>query len=78
MSILYNKKMEPKNYLKSILQLNAVTIKQLAVLLTERTGRQYTQNGLTQRINRNSITFKEAMTIAEILGYNLEFVKKNN
>ncbi|MBD5401800.1 hypothetical protein HDR58_03220 [bacterium] len=69
--------METKNYIKSILKLNGITIKKLAELLTETTGKKYTQGSLTAKINRDGISFKEASVIAEILGYNLEFIKKN-
>ncbi len=69
--------METKNYIKSVLKLNGITIKKLAGLLSEKTGKQYTQGGLTSKINRDGISFKEAAIIAEILGYELEFVRKN-
>lgn len=68
--------MEAKNYIKSILKLNGMTIKKLAVLLSEKTGKKYTQGGLTAKINRDGISLKETFIIAEILGYNLEFIKK--
>lgn len=65
-----------KNYIKSLLQLNAITIKKLAQLMTEKTGRVYTQGSLNNKINRESITLKEANVMAEILGYEIEFKKK--
>ncbi len=67
--------MEIKNYLKSILKLNAMNYKELAERLTEVSGKKYTQGSLTGKINRDGITLKEAALIAEILGYSLEFVK---
>lgn len=68
--------MEAKNYIKSLLKLNGMTIKKLAVHLTEKTGKEYTQGGLTAKINRDGISLKEAFIIAEILGYELEFIRK--
>lgn len=65
-----------KQYLKSLLSLNAYTIKNLAIEMSARTGKKYTANSLSHRINRESITLKEAYVIAEILGYDLEFKKK--
>ncbi len=68
--------MEAKNYIKSVLKLNAVTIKKMAELLNQKSENKYTQNSLSLKINNNRLTFQEAMTIAEILGYELEFVRK--
>ena len=68
--------METKNYLKSILKLHSISMKKLAEMLTAVTGKKYTQGGITSRINRDSVSFKEAAIIADLLGYNLEFVKK--
>ena len=73
---LYNKKMDVKNYVKSLLQLNAVTIKKMAELMTEKTARKYTGGSLANKINRESLTLKEAYTIADILGYEIKFIKK--
>lgn len=68
--------MEAKNYIKSVLKLNAVTIKKMAELLNQKSENKYTQNSLSLKINNNRLTFQEAMTIAEFLGYELEFVRK--
>lgn len=68
--------METKNYIKSILKLNAVTIKRMAELLNEKSDKKYTQNSLSLKINNNRLTLQEASLIAEILGYELEFVRK--
>lgn len=67
--------MESKNYIKSILKLNAVTIKKMAELLNEKYPNKYTQNSLSLKINNNRLTFEEACVIGEILGYKLEFIK---
>ena len=70
--------MNSKNYLKSFLKLNAINNKQLAEKMTFATGKKYTQGSITGKINRNSISFDEVSMIAELFGYKLEFVKKNN
>ena len=48
----------------------------MAELLNQKSENKYTQNSLSLKINNNRLTFQEAMTIAEILGYELEFVRK--
>lgn len=65
-----------KNYIKSLLSLNAYTIKRLAEEMTARTGKEYSQGSLSRKINRESITLKEAYVIADILGYEIDFKKK--
>ncbi len=72
----YNINMNIKNYVKSLLQLNAVTIKKMAQLMSEKSERVYTQGSLSNKINRESITLKEAYLMADILGYKIEFIKK--
>lgn len=73
---LYNKRMVLKNYIKSLLSLNAYTIKKLAEEMTVKTGKKYTQGSLSNKINRETISLKEAFVIADILGYKLEFNPK--
>ncbi|MDR1167346.1 MAG: DUF6471 domain-containing protein [Heliobacteriaceae bacterium] len=68
--------MDISKYIKSLLALNGITIKKLAVLLSEKTGTNYTQSGLTTKIRRGKVTLQEGFAIADILGYNLEFIKK--
>ncbi len=68
--------MSTKSKLKSFITLNDMYIKDLAVLMTEKSGKKYTPDGLAGKIRRETLTFKEAELIAEILGYKLEFIKK--
>ena len=68
--------MEIRNYIKSLLALNCVTIKNLSQMLTEKTGRVYSAKSLSHKLRRESLTLKEAYEIADLLGYSIEFVKK--
>lgn len=54
----------------------AVTFKQLASMMTEKTGKKYTINSLSGKLIRESITLKETLQILDILGYHLD-IKKN-
>ena len=65
-----------RNYIKSLLSLNGVTLSEIANKLTERTGKQYTLDRLTGKLKRESFSLKEAFILADILGYELKFIKK--
>ena len=52
----------------------ATTLKKLAERLSEETGEDYTYNSLLGKLNRESLSLKEAEIIASILDYKLEFV----
>lgn len=75
--LIYNIEMNIKNYIKSLLKLNAITIKKMAQLMTEKSERVYTAGSLSNKINREGITLKEAYILADILGYKIEFIKKD-
>jgi len=46
--------------------------------MTERTGEKYTFQRISHKLRLNRITLAEAYIIADILGYNLEFVEKKS
>ena len=66
-----------KDKIKAFIALNGMYIKKLAVLMTEKSGKLYTEDSLGGIIRRESLTFKEAELMADVLGYTLEFVRKN-
>ncbi len=68
--------MDIRNDIKYYMAREAVTFKQLAILMTEKTGKKYTINSLSGKLIRKSITLKEALEILDILGYHFE-IKKN-
>ena len=49
-------------------------LKKLAEKLSEIHGKNYSYNSLLGKLNRESLSLKEAITIAEILNYKLEFI----
>lgn len=65
-----------KNKIKSLLSLNGMTFTQLAKLMAERTGKKYTLPSLYSKMKIESLSLKEAYIIADILGYDIEFVQK--
>lgn len=69
--------MDIRNDIKYYMAREAVTFKQLAVMMSERTGKKYTINSLSGKLIRESITLKETLEVLDILGYHLD-IKKNS
>ena len=65
--------MNIKTKIKMLTASRATTLKKLAERLSEETGEDYTYNSLG-KLNRESLSLKEAEIIASILDYKLEFV----
>ena len=53
-------------------------LKDLAVLLGEHLGKNYSYDSLSHRIGRKSLSYDEMVTIADILGYDIKFVRREN
>jgi len=53
-------------------------LKELAEMLENKTGKKYAPDSFSHRISREKITYKEMLEIAEILGYEIKFIKKPN
>lgn len=69
--------MDIRNDIKYYMAREAVTFKQLASLMSEKTGKKYTINSFSGKLIRESITLKETLQILDILGYHLD-IKKNS
>lgn len=54
-----------------------ITLKNLAANLSDMTGENYSYNSLLGKLNRESLSLKEAEYIAQILDYKLDFVDIN-
>ena len=65
-----------KDRIKAFIALNGMYIKDLANLMSKKSGKTYTEDSLGGKIRRESITFKEVELIADVLGYKLDFIKK--
>ncbi|MBR6099627.1 hypothetical protein IKP85_07755 [bacterium] len=66
--------MNIKTQIKLLAVSRGITLKNLAKLLENKIGHEYTYNSLLGKLNRESLSLKEAKIIAEILNYKLEFV----
>lgn len=70
-------KVQSKHQVKVLLTYEGVKLKDLALMLTEKTGKKYNPSGLSHKINRGRLTYDEMLEVAEILGYEINFSKKN-
>ena len=63
--------------LKILLLKEKTTITELAKLATEKSGKNYTVFGISQKLARNSMKYDEEKFLARILGYKIKFEKEN-
>ncbi len=68
--------MSSKEELKILIMREALTVKKLADMLCEKTGRRYTQRSLQNKISLSSLNFDEMEEIADLLGYTIKIEKK--
>lgn len=70
---LYNycMKLSAKDLIKLLLSKENMTQKELASLITDKTGKKITQDGLSRKLNRDTITYHEVLTIVDTLGYDI-------
>lgn len=74
-NVVYNyPDMNIKNKIKMLAVSRGMTLKKLAEKLSEITAQEYSYNSLLGKLNRESLSLKEAEFIAEILNYKLEFL----
>ena len=69
-------KLNVKELIQLLLTKECLTQKELTKILTERTGKKYTQDGLSRKLNRGTMTYNEAVMIADMLGYQIDINKK--
>lgn len=66
-----------KAKIKMLAVSRGMTLKNLAAKLSDMTGENYSYNSLLGKLNRESLSLKEAEYIAQILDYKLDFVDIN-
>lgn len=67
--------MSSREEVKILIMREALTVKKLAALLEEKTGRRYTQRSLQNKISLSSLNYDEMEDIANILGYRIKIEK---
>lgn len=68
--------MNVRNQIKSLLALKCITLKKLAEMMSVETGEKYTQQSLSHKLGRETLSLKEAAIIANLIGYDLKFIEK--
>ncbi len=58
--------MDANQFIKHIQAQTGLTYRQLAELMTEKTGKKYSRESLYARVRRKSLKFEEANIIAQI------------
>lgn len=66
--------MNVKTKIKMLAVSRGITLKKLAEKLSDITGNEYSYNSLLGKLNRESLSLKEAEIIAKILDYKLDFI----
>lgn len=76
---IYNFNMENriKKQLKHLLLEEDVKIKDLIPLLSKKAKKEYSYDSFIHRLGRATITYEEMIDIADVLGYDIQFVKRS-
>lgn len=64
------------NDLKKVLLDANISLTELAEALGKRLGKYYSMNNLSNKLRNETITHREMLIIADILGYDLKFVRQ--
>ena len=67
-----------KEIIKIIISKENLTQKTLTKILTEKTGKKYTPDGFSRKLNKGTISYNEVVQIADILGYDVKFERREN
>ena len=68
--------MTAKQEIKVMLARKGLTLKELVTLLNEKYNRNDSLQNLSNKLNRDSIKYREVEEIAHSLGYEVEFKEK--
>lgn len=71
-------KLQVKEQIKTLLAQEDVKLKELAKMISEKTGVSYSPDSISHKLRRGTLTYNETLLIAEILGYKIKFVKDSN
>ena len=76
---LYNQNMilNAREIIKLVLSKEGLTQKQLTEILNEKTGKKYTQDGISKKLTRGTIPYNEVVKILDVLGYELNVRPKS-
>ena len=64
-----------REQIKSLLAQESVKLKDLAILMSEHTGKNCAPNVLSRKLSKGTLSYNEAVMIADLLGYEISFNK---
>lgn len=67
-----------KEQIKTLIAQEGIKLKDLAGIITERTGKKCSPNSLSQKLRRETLTYNETLMIADFLNYDITFVKRKD
>ena len=70
--------MNVKNEIKSIIVRSGMTMQQVVELLSDEYGWSDSVSNLSAKLQRESIRYKEVLELADVLGYDLVWVKRRD
>lgn len=73
--MIQGKNMSIRTDIKTILAENDMSITNLAKLMTEASGKYYSQSNISQKLLRGTLKFEEAKLIGTLLGYELKYIR---
>lgn len=69
-------KLNAKELIKLLIAKEGITQKELTKILSIKTGRKYSPDGFSRKINKGTITYNETVNIIDILGYDIEIKRR--
>ena len=70
-------RLQVREQIKALLAQENVKLKELAAIITEKTGKKCMPDSLSQKLRRGTLSYNEAIMIFELLGYDIVLVRKN-
>lgn len=67
--------MTAKEFVKILLAKEAITLKELAFIAREKSGKNYTPDGICHKMRLGTLRFEEVELFTKILGYKIELKK---
>lgn len=67
-----------REQIKTLLAQEGVMLKELAAMITEKTGKNCSPNVLSRKLSRGTLSYNETLMVAELLGYKIKFVKESD
>lgn len=68
-------KLKVREQIKSLLVARNITMKELAQMLSEKIGKEYSLANLSAKLSRGTLTYNEVLLVAELLNYEIKFVE---